>query len=203
MTVQNGSKDFLQSHDDNAASSHDKPIGLYTITCLANGRMYIGSSSDVMNRIYGHKSRLRSGVHQVTELQADFERYGEWQFTFSIQELCNDIELAVALEMVAVLRAKNTKALYNKILPRNIAPSLPASPSISVDCGNVDLCVARIRQFRLEHGLNKFALANLAGIPEGSTRSMDDPDWNPTVKTLQKLEAVIPKDYQPSLSVAA
>jgi len=51
--------------------------------------------------------------------------------------------------------------------------------------------------------MNNFALATLAGIPEGITRNMDDPDWNPTVKTIQKLEAVIPEQYQPSLEFAA
>src|SRR5580658_9395367 len=69
-------------------------IGVYTITCIATGRTYIGSSTDIMNRLYGHKSRLRGGTHPNAVLQREFSQNGEDSFVFEIARRCGSIKEA-------------------------------------------------------------------------------------------------------------
>ena len=69
---------------------------IYAIRCKANGRLYIGCTSDVQTRIGGHFSELRnhkkikqSNVRKRAtgvEWQTDFDKYGEDAFEFYILE---------------------------------------------------------------------------------------------------------------------
>jgi hypothetical protein len=84
--------------DDLTANSADKPTqqpkkeqymaatnkaGVYGILCLQNEKWYIGSSRDVMKRIFEHRAQLRRGGHfSLPRLQADWNQYGEENFAF-------------------------------------------------------------------------------------------------------------------------
>ena len=57
--------------------------------------------------------------------------------------------------------------------------------------------IRRIRAYRAEQGLSTLDLSRKAGLSESTIRNMDSPKWNPEAKTLAKLEAVIPPDWQP------
>ena len=59
-----------------------KIIGIYMITCTANGKRYIGQSIDIKRRFGQHR---RNPPHQMRE---DFERYGVDAFSFEIMEEC-------------------------------------------------------------------------------------------------------------------
>ena len=62
----------------------------------------------------------------------------------------------------------------------------------------------RVRAYRLQEGLTKVAYAELAGLAGDTTiRSIDDPEWNPTLKTLSALAAVIPPDWAPEAPTIA
>lgn len=63
-------------------------------------------------------------------------------------------------------------------------------------------------EIRIEHAINRikvyaFAvvgmscreLARRAGLKPGVTRNIHENTWNPTLKTLKKLEAIIPDDW--------
>jgi len=65
---------------------------------------------------------------------------------------------------------------------------------------NIENIIRRIREFRTKSGFAKTRLAVMAGIPEGCIRNIDEQDWNPTLVTLRKIEAVIPSDFQPEHS---
>lgn len=56
--------------------------------------------------------------------------------------------------------------------------------------------VRRIRAWRKAAALAPSRLAVLADVAEASLRRIDEEDWNPTVATLQKLEAVVPPGWQ-------
>lgn len=58
--------------------------GVYSITCTANGRVYIGSSMNIRQRWTTHKSWLRKGTHNIPLLQADWTEYGEVAFEFAL-----------------------------------------------------------------------------------------------------------------------
>lgn len=60
--------------------------GIYAIINYAEKRSYVGSSVDIKTRIVGHRSRLRRGKHHSKELQSDWDRLGESQFSFLFLE---------------------------------------------------------------------------------------------------------------------
>lgn len=68
-------------------------IGIYRMTCLVNGKNYIGKSKNLRSRIRQHKFRLRNGTHENPHLQNCFNKYGESKFEFEILEECNINEL--------------------------------------------------------------------------------------------------------------
>lgn len=92
-------------------------IGLYTITCTANGRVYVGQSSHVYNRICGHKSRLRGGTHPNAQLLHDFRQFGEAAFIFQIEQHCQSEAEARMLEASLVRMLSLRTELYNWTQP--------------------------------------------------------------------------------------
>lgn len=62
----------------------EKVCGIYKITCISNGKFYIGSSMNVCNRWLHHLSDLRLGKHHSVYLQRCYNKYGEVSITFSI-----------------------------------------------------------------------------------------------------------------------
>lgn len=63
--------------------------GVYQITNLLNGKIYIGSSKNIRERFRSHKRELRRGVHCNARLQNSWNKYGEDNFNFSILEICS------------------------------------------------------------------------------------------------------------------
>jgi len=57
--------------------------GVYMVLCLANNKRYYGQSKNISVRISQHKTRLRKNIHEVSEMQHDFNLYGESMFEFS------------------------------------------------------------------------------------------------------------------------
>ncbi len=53
------------------------PRYVYAIKHNPTGRIYIGSTCNVKERIRQHMSLLRSGKHHVENMQDDFNQYGE------------------------------------------------------------------------------------------------------------------------------
>lgn len=88
--------------------------GIYIIICLANNKCYIGQSKNVSIRLSQHKSRLRRKIHEIHELQNDFDLYGEEIFEFSAVFLSKDLtaEERNALEINLINCFQNI--CYNK-----------------------------------------------------------------------------------------
>jgi len=68
-----------------------KKCGIYKITNKQTGKFYIGSSIDIRQRWYAHKSKLRRDVHCNQHLQNSWNKYGEESFLFEVV-LCVDEE---------------------------------------------------------------------------------------------------------------
>lgn len=60
--------------------------GIYIITHLASGMVYIGSSVDVTKRLKEHKRDLKAKRHHSPRLQNFFSKYGMDAFTFVLLE---------------------------------------------------------------------------------------------------------------------
>lgn len=66
----------------------DKNIGIYIITNTINGKFYIGSSSDIQQRFYNHKSKLLNKTHINLHLQNSVNKYGFENFKFQVLANC-------------------------------------------------------------------------------------------------------------------
>lgn len=58
--------------------------GVYIIRNLTNGKVYIGSSTDVLSRLRTHESKLIAGTHKIREMQDDFN--ANHHFSFEVLE---------------------------------------------------------------------------------------------------------------------
>ncbi len=63
------------------------PMGIYKLENLVNGRMLVGSSSNLPGKENSYRFQLRQGSHMNRELQRDYNRYGEDKFVFSVVDL--------------------------------------------------------------------------------------------------------------------
>lgn len=70
-----------------ATSSIPHSSGIYKITCTANGKIYVGSSNDLMRRWWQHRRALSLNNHRNKHLQNAWNKYGETVFSFEIVEL--------------------------------------------------------------------------------------------------------------------
>jgi group I intron endonuclease len=66
--------------------------GVYFISNNLNNDLYIGSSRNIKNRFYNHKSSLRNNRHKNKHLQNAWNLYGEENFTFKVVEQHHDID---------------------------------------------------------------------------------------------------------------
>jgi len=67
--------------------------GIYKITNTNNGKVYVGSSIDIDNRLRSHLSNLKRGKHHNKQLLEDFNTFGEHCFELSKIELCDMYEM--------------------------------------------------------------------------------------------------------------
>lgn len=88
--------------------------GVYSIKCLASGRQYLGSSTDVKSRTQQHFGQLCSGVHPNGALQSDFGHYGWDAFQAIIIQpnLSKSALLAAESAAISSLLSRNA-LLYN------------------------------------------------------------------------------------------
>lgn len=61
-------------------------MGIYKIVNTANGKLYVGSATDLNQRRKAHFSKLRSNGHPSRHLQASFNKHGETAFSFVVVE---------------------------------------------------------------------------------------------------------------------
>ncbi len=61
-----------------------QPMGIYQIRNLINGKIFIGKSKDLNGKFNSYKFQLKNGSHMNSELQADYNKYGDEGFVFEI-----------------------------------------------------------------------------------------------------------------------
>lgn len=91
-------------------------IGIYKITNIVTGKMYIGATTNYAKRCEHHISSLRTGKHRNLELQADVIEYGLKNFSFEmIQEFKTiSIDDLKRREMLEIERI-GLENLYNRV----------------------------------------------------------------------------------------
>lgn len=66
--------------------------GVYKFTNIVTGKVYIGSSSNIIRRYENHIHSLRGNRSDLVKLQNSVNKYGICNFTFSITEFVDDIK---------------------------------------------------------------------------------------------------------------
>ena len=95
-----------------------KISGIYSITHVQSGRVYIGSSAHAFARMSGHRKSLRSGKHSNTHLQNAWNLYGEKAFVFTLEEMVGDTKKLLVREQAWIDAEKSAEAEYGY----NLAP---------------------------------------------------------------------------------
>lgn len=73
---------------------HANKGGVYKITNIKNGKIYIGSAKRFRERASGHTSSLRKNKHQNKHLQASWNKHGKDAFLFEVLEVVRGDKLA-------------------------------------------------------------------------------------------------------------
>lgn len=66
--------------------------GVYVIRNTVNGKVYVGSASNISKRWHRHRKDLRLGRHKNLHLQAAWAKYGEGAFVFEVLEHTADLD---------------------------------------------------------------------------------------------------------------
>jgi group I intron endonuclease len=91
--------------------------GIYKITNIINGKMYVGSTNNLANRKDNHFSELKRNVHPNRFLQRAVNKYGMENFKFEIIEHCLLKELNIKEGYwCSLLNTYNDKYGYNLII---------------------------------------------------------------------------------------
>ena len=97
--------------------------GIYKIENSVNGKLYVGSSSEIPNRKYNHFNTLRKNEHPNSHLQNAYNKYGKDAFEFAILEEVKDLTQLILREQYWMDLAQHEESrLYNHQLTAN--PSL-------------------------------------------------------------------------------
>lgn len=65
-----------------------KICGVYKITNIVNGKLYVGSLKDIEYRWSQHRDELNKGTHGNPHLQRAWNKYGQSSFKFEVIEEC-------------------------------------------------------------------------------------------------------------------
>lgn len=64
-----------------------RPMGVYCVRNLTNGKVLIGVARDVAGKLNGHRAELRMRSHRNAALQADWNALGADAFAFETLDL--------------------------------------------------------------------------------------------------------------------
>jgi len=75
MNRSEAKKDYKQSK---------RPMGVYRVRNMQNGKSYVGFSTDLQARMNRQKSELKFGSHRNKELLGEWKSFGESSFEFEV-----------------------------------------------------------------------------------------------------------------------
>lgn len=104
--------------------------GAYMISCIASGKVYVGSSGDIRKRMEVHIRTLRAGRHVNSELQADFDLHGENKFSFSVLDVVKNKRDRLQRERELIEHHKSHGNTYN--VTTILDASIEVAPGLTI-----------------------------------------------------------------------
>lgn len=152
-------------------------IGVYTITNLVNGKIYVGSALISFRvRWNVHKSKLRNNKHDNQHLQFAWNKYGESNFKFEILEECLS-EYCTSTEQywINMLNVCNRKFGYNKASNTTVfrlgvrnspeaIEKIRAARKLQKNCGQIEV---------YKYDLNDNFICSYSSLGEASRKNGD------------------------------
>ncbi len=152
-------------------------IGIYTITHIESGKVYVGSSIDLVRREKAHLSNLRSRRHRNVHLQRAWDKYGESAFVIQVvEETTEDLLISVEQKWIDKLDAANGGKGYNACLIAASVGSLPKSAEHRRKIGDAHKGSKRSEE----------AKARMSAAMTGKKRSMTTPEHAAKISAAKK-----------------
>ena len=90
-------------------------IGIYLITNMVNGKVYVGQAMDIEDRWVNHRAGLNGGYHVNKHLQRAWNKYGADSFSFTVLTECAEEQLNTMEEyFIFCLDSYDSRVGYNK-----------------------------------------------------------------------------------------
>lgn len=87
--------------------------GIYQIRNVVNGKLYVGSSVDLISRRSNHFRQLRKNIHHNIKLQYSYNKHGEQSFVFEVVEFVDKPEDLISCEQYWIDKLEAVKRGYN------------------------------------------------------------------------------------------
>ena len=85
-----------------------KFAGIYKITCLINGKVYVGSALNISSRFRRHETNLYKNIHANKHLQNTYNKYGPNQFLYEVIEKVSDENVLIDMEQFWMDKLEST-----------------------------------------------------------------------------------------------
>jgi len=141
--------------------------GVYLIRCLANGRIYVGSSARLALRWSEHRKTLRNGTHRNALLRNAWRKYGEDAFSFEVLEYAPAAVL-VALEQQYIDRL----GACDRSIGMNLAPTAGSTLGVK----HSDETRAKVRASHKGMSGRKHSAETLRKMSEAAARRARTPE---------------------------
>ena len=87
--------------------------GIYQIRNAVNGKVYVGSSVNLINRRAEHFRQLRKNIHHNIKLQYSYNKHGEPSFVFEVVEFVDKPEDLISREQYWIDKLEAVNKGYN------------------------------------------------------------------------------------------
>ncbi len=141
--------------------------GIYCITCTANGKKYVGSTSNMTKRWSAHRVSLLNGGHKNQNLQNSWNKYGALAFDFSILEICGKEKL-LERELAWV---SSMAPAFNVMLPDEHSAGFSHSPET----------IKKFSEMRKGQKASPVAVAKRAAAMRGRKRPLFSDEWRKNI----------------------
>lgn len=99
-----------------ANTDYNFKAGIYRISCTVNGKSYIGSSVNILERWREHISHLRAGAHHSIYLQRCYNKYGEESIKFEVLAILEEFNEEL-LRLVEYVYIEKLHPEFNTLTP--------------------------------------------------------------------------------------